>query len=318
MAKASVIIPAYNAEKVLPDCLKALKSQSTRPLEVIIVDDGSKDSTSDVAKKFGAKVLRQKNKGPASARNLGASKASGDILLFTDADCVPDKDWMKEMMAPFRGKAMAGVQGAYRTKQKQLLAKFSQAEIEDRYRRMGKKGTIDFIGTYSAGYRKDIFRKFGGFDESFPKASGEDPELSFRMAEKGHRLVFNRKAIVYHIHPDSLIKYLKQKYERAYWRVLLYKKHPGKAVKESYTPQTLKLQIGLIYLMFPSAVASVFVGIFPFAALLIILIATTIPSSARFSSKGAGVAISSPLILILRSLVFSLGLAAGTIKAKSG
>ncbi|MEE9406316.1 MAG: glycosyltransferase family A protein, partial [Candidatus Aenigmarchaeota archaeon] len=144
MAKASVIIPAYNAEKVLPDCLKALKSQSTRPLEVIIVDDGSKDSTSDVAKKFGAKVLRPKNKGPASARNLGASKASGDILLFTDADCVPDKDWVKEMMAPFRDKEAAGVQGAYRTKQKQLLAKFSQAEIEDRYRRMGKKGAIDF------------------------------------------------------------------------------------------------------------------------------------------------------------------------------
>lgn len=316
--KASVVIPAYNAEGVIGSCLEALRSQRIRPGEIIVVDDGSTDGTSAVANKFkGVRTLRQKNKGPAAARNLGASKASGDIILFTDADCVPDKKWVERMLEPFKDKNVAGVQGAYRTRQKSLVARFSQAEIEDRYKRMKRGDSIDFIGTYAAGYRRSIFKSFGGFDESFPKASGEDPELSFRVAEKGHKLIFNPSAIVYHIHPDSLGKYLRQKYWRAYWRVLLYKKHPGKAVKESYTPQTLKAQIGLFYLFLAFLLVSPFMGILLPAALLILLVLTTIPFSIR-SGMGAGVALSSPIMLILRSAVFGLGLITGSAKAKSG
>lgn len=318
--KASVIIPAYNAEKSIQECLKALNHQTVKPLEVIVVDDGSSDMTSDVSRKLGAKTIIQKNSGPAAARNRGANVAKGDILLFTDADCVPDRGWIKHMLEPFKDRSVSGVQGVYMTRQKSIVARFVQAEIEDRYRKMSQrpqKEGIDFIGTYSAGYRRKVFQEFGGFDESFPKASGEDPELSFRMANKGHRLVLNQYAVVSHIHPDSLGKYLRQKYWRAYWRVLLYKKHPDKMVKDSYTPQSLKLQIMLVYLAILSLASIPIIGPVPAAALVAVELLTALPFSIR-ASGGAAVKVSSPFIITMRSFVFGLGLFAGSAKAKSG
>lgn len=317
--KASVIIPAYNAEKTISECLSALKKQTARPHEVIVVDDGSGDGTACVSRKLGARVIVQKNAGPATARNRGAKEAKGDILLFTDADCVPDRGWVKNMLEPFKDRSVSGVQGVYRTRQKSIVARFVQAEIEDRYRKMSQKPKdgIDFMGTYSAGYRRKVFQEFGGFDEGFPKASGEDPELSFRMASRGHMLVLNKCAVVSHTHPDSLEKYLRQKYWRAYWRVLLYKKHPDKMVKDSYTPQSLKLQIMLIYLSLLSLAFFPAIGPVPAAALLATEILTTLPFSAR-ASGGAAVKASSPFIITMRSFVFGLGLIAGSAKAKSG
>ena len=119
--KASVIIPAYNAEKHLPACLQALQSQTIdRSLyEVIVVDDGSTDRTALVCGDFpGVRVLSQANQGPAAARNNGAKTAQADIVLFTDSDCEPFPDWIEQMISPFlRDADVVGVKGAYRTRQ---------------------------------------------------------------------------------------------------------------------------------------------------------------------------------------------------------
>ena len=100
----SVIVPVYNAKETLGECLSAIGNQVLNgiPLEVIVVDDGSSDGTAAVATRFtGVILVRQPNRGPAAARNAGARKASGDILLFTDADCVPAGNWITEMVGPF-------------------------------------------------------------------------------------------------------------------------------------------------------------------------------------------------------------------------
>ena len=134
---ASVIVPAYNSAQTIIGCINALKAQDYGgKFEIIVVDDGSKDSTTQIAKKSGAKVFSQPNAGPAKARNLGAENAKGEILLFTDADCVPEKNWLQEMLQPFAEKKVSGVQGAYKTRQKSLAARFAQIEIEERYERM--------------------------------------------------------------------------------------------------------------------------------------------------------------------------------------
>ena len=133
----SVIIPMYNGESTIEKCLKALKQQSFNgKFEVIVVDDGSTDNGANLAEKLGVKVIRQKNKGPASARNNGAKIATGDIIVFTDSDCVPSESWLAEMAEPLKDKGITGVQGAYKTKQKKLIARFAQLEIESRYERM--------------------------------------------------------------------------------------------------------------------------------------------------------------------------------------
>ena len=200
----SVVIPAFNAEPSLARCLSSLRNQTAPPDEIVVVDDGSTDGTAEVARSFGVSVVRQDHLGPAVARNNGAGHARGDILLYTDADCEPESDWVEQMVRPFGDPGVAGVKGAYRTRQREAIARLAQCEFEERYDRLERFQTIDFVDTYSAAFRLDAFRAAGGFDTAFPEANNEDVELSYRLARAGHTLVFNRHAVVYHRHKAAL------------------------------------------------------------------------------------------------------------------
>lgn len=241
----SVIIPAYNGRQTLPACLETLQRQTHPPDEIIVVDDGSTDGTAVVAARFGVTVLSQANAGPAAARNHGAQAAHSDILLFTDADCVPAPDWIERMVAPFADPTVAGAKGEYRTRQRELVARFVQQEYQDRYDRMVGQPQIDFVDTYSAAYRRQLFLAAGGFDTTFPTASVEDHEFSFRLAEQGHRLVYVPNAVVYHRHDRTIGEYVHRKYWIGYWKALVTQRFPSKLVHDSHTPQSLKAQMGL-------------------------------------------------------------------------
>src|SRR3990172_1947954 len=155
----SVIVPAYNAQKTIGQCIDALLVQKypRENYEVIVIDDGSTDGTAEVAKAYPVKYLYQINQGPATARNVGVREALGEIILFTDSDCVPFDNWIAEMVKPFEDKEVVAVKGAYKTKQKSMMARFAQLEFEERFEMLKKAESIDMVDTYSAGYRKDIF-----------------------------------------------------------------------------------------------------------------------------------------------------------------
>jgi glycosyltransferase involved in cell wall biosynthesis len=320
---ASVVVPVYNAEKTIGKCLKSLLNQKIRKsYEIIVVDDGSTDNSEGEIKKAAGRaktglvrLVRQANAGPSKARNAGAKSANGNIICFTDSDCEPDGNWLEEMTKPFDNPAVMGVQGAYRTRQREMIARFAQAEIEERYERMERAEKIDWIGSYSAAYRKEVF-KDGGFDESFPKASGEDPELSYRVSKQGKEIVFNRNAVVYHQHPAGLIDYLKKKYTHAFFRIKLYSGHKGKMVNDSYTPQTLKLQIlfSLLFIGFMAASPLVqeayYLGLW-FGGFFII---AAVPSTVFSFRKGILIGLITLPVLFLRSVAFILGLSCGLVR----
>ncbi|MDO8428056.1 MAG: glycosyltransferase [Candidatus Diapherotrites archaeon] len=320
--KASIIIPAYNAEKTIDTTLMALQNQNfpKEQFEVIVVDDGSTDQTTGIVNKFKTtKLIQQKNSGPALARNTGAKLASGEVLIFTDSDCVPEKNWLNEMLQPFEDQSISGVQGAYKTHQKEWMAQFVQLEIEERYERMKKSKQLDWIGTYSAGYRKSIYLQEKGFDEQFSKASGEDSDLSYRLQEKGFKLIFNPNAIVYHKHPTSLTQYLEKKFQHAYWRVLLYKKHPKKISHDSYTPGTLKLQLIFTIVLGISLVLFVFAKIYAIIAIwaIIFLLITMTPFVLFAARRNILLSVLAPCILFLRTIAFLAGLAKGILVQNS-
>jgi len=317
--KISVVIPAYNAEKTIEDTIKALLNQDypKKGYEILIVNDGSTDSTREKIKKFKiVKLFEQKHKGPAAARNLGVKHSKGDIILFTDADCIPAKNWIKNMIKPFEDKDIAAVAGTYKTLNKEnLIARFIGYEIEDRHRKMRNKKTIDFVGTYSAGYRKNIFLKFKGFDITFPTSSGEDPELSFRMSKEGYKIVFNPKTFVYHQHPNTLIKFIKQKFWRGFWRIHLYKKHKGKIFRHSYTPKSIYLEITFLGFSIVLLTLNIFGLILLFYGLstLFLTFLLTLPLSFRIFKKDKITGILSPLLIFLRNFAIGLGILCGLI-----
>jgi glycosyltransferase involved in cell wall biosynthesis len=242
----SVIVPAFNAAETLGRCLAALSKQTLPPGEILVVDDGSRDETAEIANLYSVRVISQANAGPAAARNTGAQAARGDLILFTDADCAPALDWVERMVAPFADPVVAGAKGVYETTQTEPVARFVQIEYEDKYDRMLGQEGIDFIDTYSAAYRRGIFLEAGGFDTSFPTASVEDQEFSFRLAGAGKRLVFMQNARVAHIHDRTLFEYIQRKFWIGYWKALVTRRHPSKLASDSHTPQTLKLQMALV------------------------------------------------------------------------
>ncbi len=262
----SVIIPTYNNAGKLPACLDALLQQdlSSDRYEILVVDDGSSDKTLQVLKAYAGntpnlRYLHQPNAGPAAARNRGAREALGRILMFTDDDCIAQPDWIRQMLRPIEQSEglVVGVKGAYRTSQTSHVARFAQREFEDRYRKLMASEHVDFVDTYAAAFDRQVFLSLGGFDTSFRTANNEDTEFSYRMAEAGYRMAFNPDAIVYHSHPDTLVKYLKLKFSRAYWRMVVYRSFPEKMRSDSYTPQLLKLQIALVFICMVAFAGSV-------------------------------------------------------------
>lgn len=313
----SIIIPTFNSAEQLSDCLKSLQTQTVDQAfyQVIVVDDGSTDDIASIVAKYPAKYVYQANQGPAAARNHGVAEAQGDIVLFTDADCVPEPNWIAEMIRPLDDPQLVGVKGAYRTHQKELMARLVQIEYEHKYERMKKFKYIDFIDTYSAAYRKDVYTRYGGFDERYPMASVEDQEFSFRLFRDGYKMVFNPAAIVYHRHSAHLINYLKKKYKIAFWKAFLLKRHPGKVRSDTHTPQSLKVQIifalfALLGFIGPFYQPMYYVSSFSSVCLLL----SCVPFVLFAWKKDLTVTLLSPIIFFLRSLAFALGLGVGFIK----
>lgn len=317
----SVIIPTFNGASRIGYCLDALIQHTAgRNVEILVVNDGSTDDTADVVQQYsGVRLITQANAGPAAARNRGALATCGTIILFTDDDCVPTPNWLDAMLEPFENPEVVGAKGVYRTRQKSLVARFVQIEYEDKYRLMARLPDIDFIDTYSAAFRRDRFLEMTGYDTSFPLACAEDIELSYRMSARGWKMKFAPNAIVYHTHPDTLGKYLKKKYKFAFWRVLAVRKNRSKAVKDSHTPQLMKLQL----LFAPALVFSIIVDLamsprIPTSAVVLVgFFLTTLPFAMRAVRKEPVVAVLSPILLAMRAGAQFLGVISGLINAGS-
>lgn len=321
--RCSVIVPVYNGAAVIERCLEALAGQTAPPdtFEIIIVDDGSTDATVQRVERWAAqhescqvRVIRQAHTGPAAARNQGAAIARAPLLLFTDADCLPAPGWIEALQHGFAGPAApAGLMGTYRSEQRSLAARFAQMEFEDRYQRMLRQPHLDVVATYSAAFRRDVFLQAGGFDPGFPKANNEDVEFSYRLSQAGHTMRFVPEAQVSHRHDASWLRYARTKMGRGYWRMVVYRRYPSKALKDSYTPQVLKLQILLAPLALLGLLGALVSRRRSPLALAAPFLLTTLPFTRFAAQRDPWVAAVAPWGLWLRSLAFAAGVVRGLL-----
>jgi len=203
----SLVIPVYNAARDLQQCLASLSSSSASPLECIVVDDGSTDDSVKIATQHGAKVLSTNGRcGPARARNLGAKAASGDIVVFLDADVCVYPDTISKIIAEFaRDPEIDAVMGSYDHSP-------SAPNFISQYRNLmhcfvhqhSNRGATTFWSGCGA-MRRQVFLDVGGFDESHYHAPAiEDIELGYRLAAANRKLALSADIMVKHLKRWSL------------------------------------------------------------------------------------------------------------------
>jgi glycosyltransferase involved in cell wall biosynthesis len=210
--KASVVVPAYEAAATLPACLEGLARQDFEgEWDVLVVDDGSTDGTAEIAERAGVRLVRTERLGPAGARNHGVAESSGELLAFTDADCVPEPGWLAAG-ARCIDEGIDLVQGAVRPA--------SPPGPFDRYVSVGAE--IGLYETANLFIRRDAFERAGGFEPPFPidigLHFGEDLWLAWRARRQGARTAFCAGAVVEHaVFPRDAAGYLAEQRRRRYF-----------------------------------------------------------------------------------------------------
>ena len=198
----TTIIPARDAASYLPRCLQALDLSSVAPLEIIVVDDGSKDDTAAIARSYGATVMSTggKSVGPSSARNLAAKAARGDILFFLDSDvCVMPVTLQKIRDSFDADPTLDALIGSYDSNP-------SEPDFISQYRNLMHcfvhQSSSERASTFWSGcgaIRRDIFMRHSGFSESYARPAIEDIELGYRLVEAKHKIILDHSLFVTHM-----------------------------------------------------------------------------------------------------------------------
>jgi GT2 family glycosyltransferase len=239
--QASVVVPTRDRPRQLRACLDALAAQDAPfEYEVLVVDDSPQPM--DVAD-GAARVVPTRGAGPAAARNAGVDAAGGSFVCLIDDDCVAPRSWLRLMVARAAADERAVVAGpTVNGETGSALAEASQQIVTwlSEATRAGE-GEPPFAPTSNICCRREILQTIR-FDPDFPRAAAEDRDWCARLAEAGHRLVFEDAAPVYHHAPLGLGEYLRRHFRYGAGARSYRKRHGGHAPRQPATSYTVLLR----------------------------------------------------------------------------
>ncbi len=199
--KISVIIPVFNGEKFIAEAIQSVREQNYKPLEIIVIDDGSTDNTMDVVKSLGGEVVifSQPNKGVAAARNAGLERATGDLITFIDADDVWLQNKLHQQTSILNNNPEIEIVIGFL-----LILEFNnREEVTNEQITTGKSAMVFQLG--SALIRKSVFDKIGRFDTEFGMA--EDSDWFFRVMEADIKVQIMEDIVqLYRQHNNNITK----------------------------------------------------------------------------------------------------------------
>jgi GT2 family glycosyltransferase/sugar lactone lactonase YvrE len=227
--KVSVVVCAYNAESTIDDCLSSLDRLTYPDYEVILVNDGSRDRTSEIGRQHPrVRVIDTPNGGLSAARNVGLQEAAGEIVAYTDADTRVDRDWLTFLVQPLLGSDLVGSGGpnvvpADDPPMAQCIARApggpTHVLLDDRI--------AEHVPGCNMAFRRDALVAIGGFNPIYRRA-GDDVDVCWRLQARGWKIGFASSALVWHHHRSSVKGYWRQQIGYGEGERYLMAHHPEK------------------------------------------------------------------------------------------
>ena len=223
----SVVVACYNGARTLHACLHSLERLNYPNYEVILVDDGSTDTTPQIANQFKTiRVCRQENLGLSVARNTGIAAARGEIVAFTDADCRADEDWLRYLIGDLLHSKFAAIGGHnFLPPEDSAIAAAVMSSPGGPAHVMLTDRLAEHIPGCNMAFYKWALEEIGGFDPIFRQA-GDDVDVCWRLQQNGHRIGFSPAGFVWHYRRSTVADYLSQQRGYGAAEALLVRKHP--------------------------------------------------------------------------------------------
>ena len=225
--QVSVVVCAYNAERTIDRCLASLAALNYPDYEVIVVNDGSRDRTLEIAEGYGfCRIISQPNKGLSVARNVGAEAATGEIVAYTDSDCVADPDWLTYLVAKMEANNLTACGGPnFPPPEDTLVPAVVAVAPGGPTHVLISDEVAEHIAGCNMAFAREALLRLGGFDPIY-RAAGDDVDICWRFQDAGYVIGFSPAAVVWHFRRNTVSAYFNQ--QRGYGKAeaLVYAKHP--------------------------------------------------------------------------------------------
>lgn len=249
--KISVVIPNHNGSDTIGKCLEAAFSSRYDNFEVIVVDDCSKDNSIKIIEGFPCKLIRlEKHAGASKTRNTGAVNSCGDIIFFTDADCLMKEDALSIANKTLSEEGPDTIVGGTYTMMpydKIFFSMFQSVFIN--YSETKNLENPDYIATHTMAIDAQTFKKSKGFPEVFMPII-EDVEFSHRLRRSGARLIIKPEMLVQHIFGYSLGISLRNAFKKSKYWTMYSIKNRDVFVDSGTASVELKINVASCFLSF--------------------------------------------------------------------
>jgi GT2 family glycosyltransferase len=317
----TIVVPVWNGEQTIQPLLESFQKldYDRNKIEVLVVDGNSTDKTQEIVKKYPVKLVIEEKKGLNLARNIGIKCSNGEIIAFTDSDCIVPPNWITKIVQNFRDPKVSCVGGSAKAFETDFISQYADNSIVRLMPFFTKREELEKVKPFfrhpagcNMAFRRSVAKKVGYFDENI-QYGFDEVEFADRVCKAGYKMVLDPDVVVWHKHRSTLRDFLKQNFQYGKGSGLVFKMNRMKDEVSKWSFLSIMgfiswlLIVGSLTFLTVTFTSSLFLWlIFGFTGLPIIISATIYAYRALHNKKFARIVVY-PFIDLLRVFSFCFG-----------